>query len=339
MNTSHYMVRLTPLGSYFFGGEITFGEEGKQNYYVMSSLLPQVSSLIGLMRYEILRQNNLLSYNKDSETLSKVKGLIGEKSFSIDNTSIESYGIIKKISPVFIECKKEKAFYTPKPLDYGIDIKLSDDIECSFSSSCLQKQGVIMNGYDPKEYNTYQYWINGKLKDKNVEEIFYKDEQIGITKNGRNENESDAFFKIISAGLRKEYNFAFKLETFQEINEVTDEIVFLGGNRSAFMMNIEKTETNDTYFEDYFKALHKDGRFLLLSDTYFTDKERDSFPFIWGTSLNNRYIITESQNGHNWKRPQKSDLFHLFARGGIVYTDVKPEAAPYLNNVGLNIFI
>lgn len=339
MNTSHYMVRLTPLGSYFFGGEITFGEEGKQNYYVKSSQLPQVASLIGLMRYEILRQNNLLSYNKDSETLSKVKGLIGERSFSIDNTSIESYGIIKKISPVFIECKKEKAFYTPKPLDYVNDIKLSDEIECSFSSSCIQQKGVIIANYDPKKYNTYQYWINGDLKDKNVEEIFYEDEQIGITKNGRNENESDAFFKIISAGLRKEYNFAFKLETFQEINEVTDEIVFLGGNRSAFMMNIEKTETNNTYFEDYFKKLHKDERFLLLSDAYFTNEERDSFPFIWGTSLNNRYIITESQNGHNWKRPRKSDLFHLFARGGIVHTSVKPGAAPYLNNVGLNIFI
>ena len=40
------MVRLTPLGSYFFGGEITFGEEGKQNYYVKSSQLPQAASLI-----------------------------------------------------------------------------------------------------------------------------------------------------------------------------------------------------------------------------------------------------------------------------------------------------
>ena len=94
MINKYYIVRLTPINSYYFGGEITFGEGVAQNYYVKSNYLPQASSLLGVMRYEVLRQNNLLSYDKtNSQQLEQVKYLIGERGFNMDDDS--SYGIIQ----------------------------------------------------------------------------------------------------------------------------------------------------------------------------------------------------------------------------------------------------
>lgn len=36
-----YLVTLEPLGDYFFGGEVTFGDARTQNYLVRSNELPQ----------------------------------------------------------------------------------------------------------------------------------------------------------------------------------------------------------------------------------------------------------------------------------------------------------
>ena len=56
-----YLIKLKPMGPYMFGGETTFGEGTKANYFARTNLLPQTSALLGVVRYEILRQNNLLN--------------------------------------------------------------------------------------------------------------------------------------------------------------------------------------------------------------------------------------------------------------------------------------
>ena len=91
MINKYYIVRLTPINSYYFGGEITFGEGVAQNYYVKSNYLPQASSLLGVMRYEVLRQNNLLSYDKNNLAITCMECIIDpeiEQSFAM-----HTYGI------------------------------------------------------------------------------------------------------------------------------------------------------------------------------------------------------------------------------------------------------
>lgn len=71
--TYKYIVRLTPVGSYFFGGETTFGDGKNQNYLVRSCILPQVSAVLGVLRYEILRRNNLLETGAENDAEKKRK--------------------------------------------------------------------------------------------------------------------------------------------------------------------------------------------------------------------------------------------------------------------------
>ncbi len=338
-----YMVRLKPIGCYYFGGETTLGEGTAQNYYVKSNLLPQVSALVGIIRYEILRQNRLLSYDiNQKDTLAQVKRLIGSRGFCMGDSS-KTFGIIQRLSPLFIENQAEGEFYTPLPLDYGLEIQLRSEVNCSFSAYANNAKVADIIGYNAKDYDNYTYWISGNGNKLRTDELFYTKEQVGITKNGRAENDKDAFFKMILIGLNDAYNFAFILETSEPVAEVRQGVCALGGNRSMFQMNLTALDVHKepSDFCDYFQSLKKKGRLLLLGDAYLTDKQRDALPFFWANSICNRYIVTLHDQGHNWRKPLKTQkLYHLLARGGVLCC--APEDVPRpdcLCNVGLNIFI
>lgn len=338
----NYMVRLKPVDCYYFGGETTLGEGEAQNYYVRSNRLPQVSALVGIIRYEILRQHGLLSYDPtQAGTLEKVEQLIGSQGFSMDKGP-ETFGIIQKLSPLFVENQAEGRFYTPLPLDDGMKVNLPDAV-CSFSASSTKALPAELEGYDPKKYDNYQYWVSGDGDKLAENKIFYSREQVGITKNGKAEDEKDAFFKLILMGLDDAFNFAFQLETSEPIAEVRQGLCALGGNRSIFRMDVttldEQKEPED--FCTYFRSLKREGRLLLLGDAYLTDQERDELPFFWGESTCNRYIVTPHNTGHHWKKPAKTaKLYYLLARGGVIYGAQRGQLqSSRLCNVGLNIFI
>lgn len=110
-----YMVRLKPIDCYYFGGETTLGEGKAQNYYVKSNRLPQVSALVGIIRYEILRQNGLLSYDPEQGgMLKQVEQLVGPQGFSMGDGS-NAFGIIRKLSPLFWRIRR-KVSSTPRCL-------------------------------------------------------------------------------------------------------------------------------------------------------------------------------------------------------------------------------
>ena len=58
---SKYIVSLTPLGKYFFGGDMTFKVSDKNDYneryssyVIQSGQFPQQTSLLGMMRFLLL---------------------------------------------------------------------------------------------------------------------------------------------------------------------------------------------------------------------------------------------------------------------------------------------
>lgn len=341
-----YLITLKPLGSYFFGGEVTFGETGAaQNYLVKSNVLPQASAVLGLVRYCILRRNGLLSYDrKDAGTVEK---LIGPKGFDFDDRP--DYGIIKGVSPVFITDGRD--FYTPVPLDSGMQIVFDDNNRCSFSSS-VEKKLPVIEKYDSKKYDAYKYWCDteGRIF---KEDLFTFVSQVGITKNGRKETEKDAFFKQTTVILNSKMSFAFTVELddrkLSNENYKTDlksesTVVPFGGNRSMFLMTV--TDGESINWSDKFKALSKDNRLLLLGDAVIKKEEREECLFIWGENKPFRYMVNAAKEGHSWNKPNKKEvLLHLQSRGSVIYADsdtlekIRNDAEASLTAIGLNIFI
>lgn len=348
-----YLIKLKPMGPYMFGGETTFGEGTKANYFARTNLLPQTSALLGVVRYEILRQNNLL--NATTKVLKEeAKKLIGNQGFSLEvslrgDNPIE-YGIIKKISPLFIADEhadnKVPVYYTPMPLDEGITVAW--DKANTYRSGITKTTVPIFGNYSAKDYVNFLQWINrekqilSEVLTKRYEEegnsfqqVYIKIEQIGITKEKREGNEKDAFFKQELISLHKDLSFVFTLETSQEIAE-GESFVYMGANRSMFRMSIQ---ANDWDFVGYFQPLQKEGRVLLLSDAYTPESLWTEADFIWGTSIPMRNIIRKVETGMNWKKPTKSSLYNLLPRGSVIYGKTDSLNIPQLRNVGLNIYL
>lgn len=363
-----YLITLKPIENYFFGGEVTLGEGSKQNYFVKSNLLPQASAVLGLVRYEILRQHGLLSYDaSDDKVKEEVCRLIGERGFDLENPAA-TYGIIQSLSPVFLTDGQE--FYTPMPLDQGYPVRIDKNIRCFFTEPTDEgkeqdaKGLPIIEGYDGKSYSNYKYWCNTRGEYSEETSSFFKfSEQIGITKNKKKENEKDAFFKQQLVQLTSHLCMTFTVETTHPLEEGSY-ILPWGGNRSMFRVTICSTDID---FTELFAPLHRDGRLFALGDAYLEETARktttqsavadilsadnyqyeacrEKSDFIWGENKPFRHIINSVHQKHNWNKPNKAvALYHLQSRGSVIYgsrdyLDNLKKKNPW-NTIGLNIFI
>lgn len=79
-NTKSYFIEIMPAGYYFFGGERTFltvekDKYGQEitNYFATSNLLPQQTTLLGMLRHLLL-----ILYGKLDGTQEEKKDLIKE---------------------------------------------------------------------------------------------------------------------------------------------------------------------------------------------------------------------------------------------------------------------
>lgn len=366
-----YMVTLKSVGSYFFGGEVTLGDGTTQNYFVKSNLLPQPSALFGLMRYELLRQNNLLSYNpKDKYKLSQVQELIGENGFSLQqpasqsestaHSSKQTWGVIQSISPVFLYHPKTDCYYTVERVDrkakmsctldekdypaLSVDREEMKDSRCSYFPDEESVAVQSVPDFQEKNYDYSTYWCDAKGDRLTLKgDIFTLTEKIGITKNGRKKNEKDAFFKQEMVQLNPALRMAFMVEIKDDYSlQEGESWVFLGGNRSMFQMKIQPPSDPEFDFRIHFKDLHVDGSLLALGDAYLPDESRKTCPFIWGISMPFRYMENATSNGHSWRKPKKSVLYNLQQRGSVIYAgeeQLKQLKELPFQHLGLNYFV
>lgn len=344
MDTKRYIIKLTPLGSYFFGGENTFGEgKGKSyNYFASSETMPQVSTIMGMLRYEILRRSGGLDGvvpQKDWHTL------IGEQSFSLEHilSSADpvSFGLISSISPVFL-CDSDGGYYTPMPLDQGITYNKVGGR--SYYSGSIRPHVVMLDNFDHKFYDNYRQWVDRQGRALSSSPFIFSSRP-GIIKNEkfRVSGDDEAYYKQEVVSLQKGFGFAFIFETPESTSYFDSEqtcFVRLGADNSMFAMSIEACESGFS-FTGYFSALARDGRCLLLGDAYLPEKT--DMDFIWADSKDFRSITSKTTEEHSWACPQKSLLYHLLKPGGVIYGDKASVVAQLnvecLQRVGLNHFV
>lgn len=96
-----YKINLKPLSSYFFGQELNAEIGNKQSYFQKSAIFPQQSTLLGMLRHQLLLQHGLAK-PKVSGATGNPKFLIGDVGFKPDLV-FQNYGIIEKLSPVFFQ--------------------------------------------------------------------------------------------------------------------------------------------------------------------------------------------------------------------------------------------
>lgn len=243
------------MGSYYFGGERSFkmGEKNESqlsSYIVESNLFPQQTSLLGMLRFWVLR-NDPGAFNVETnkiEDKNKAVDIIGASSFCADNEN--TFGKIKSIDFCFLQ-NKEGDIILPTPLDYNLEVDFSKATPAIYNGKKKtlpiikyiekeDKDGEKVEFYTPKEGLEKKYiGSHGQLFTE--DEIFIKDQRIGIDID-RNietgETKKNALYKQVFYRLADGFRFAFVAE-FKDGDSLppNGQIVELGGDSSKFILN------------------------------------------------------------------------------------------------------
>lgn len=330
---ARYLIKLKPLAPFFFGSEMTFGDGENQNYYAKSNAFPQQTTILGMLRKELLIQAKLFKEKWSDYSPSdkdKMKQLIGE-SFSLDGEN--KFGKVKRISPVFLSSENGNFLTTPK--DYQLNFKTIKG-----KSNLQQSNDFIpfIDGYSAKEGLPCGF-INAHQPVLAFTAVFKEFNKIGIDLD-KKEDDKGKFFKQRFYTMKEDYTFAF----FTDIDfELQNSIVFLGADNSSFQMDVVKTEQ---WFDDYFYDKSSSStKITLLSNTIIDEEIYSLCQFTITETIDFRFMNLERGNGKFSKDKSKSAKFNMLQAGSVLYfsENKRIEIEKRLNNnnlqqIGYNIY-
>ncbi len=304
---SKYLIKLTPHSTFFFGGENTFGEENA-NYFVKSNYFPQQTSLLGLIRYQLLLQSGSKTFvNNKIQNEENAKILIGKKSLDIEDKKF-AFGIIERISPVFISYKDNNFLFHANKEYQWVDKEnkkeINDFVFREFKK-INKSQSVI---YSEKEFIPYleeynpkselpdllvnkdlsikkYYKFDSDKKDKPENGIFIGDKQVGIRKNYDGKSDEKAFYVQTFYRLDNGYSFCFLLELKDGTDFNSNDVVILGGEQSKFKMEVIPES------DDIFKTKIPTGNFVNLIPNYKPSESTDKIILVSDAYANNGILV------------------------------------------------
>lgn len=177
-------ISLQPLSNFFFGGESSFNEGDERTrrstYVLHSNKFPQQTGALGLIRNQLLIQSGLLTDNASRvKDKRRAKVLIGKTGFRLNAQN--NFGVIKRISPVFLE-STDGEICVPAPLD-DVLIPAEGNNKVPMTFALKDATGLLYN-YREKEgvYAQFQHPQNGNAK---LDDLFISNKRVGITKAAR----------------------------------------------------------------------------------------------------------------------------------------------------------
>lgn len=331
-NKKTYKIDLRPMDVFFFGGEQHFGEGDDANYFVRSNYFPQQSGILGMLRHQLLIQNDCIPITPNNK--SKVSGLIGEESYDIHTA--KTFGAIQQISPLFISKGTDLLF--PEACEFYINKK--DSPECLSqidvatvigktmiypnidSSSVVSVGKEYLGKYDIKEllvskkgdrinfHLDKEFIKTGTLPDNGV---FIETGKPGIQKLARKQKgqKDQGFYKQYSWSFPEGVCFTFFAEIDRDVakNFETGRIM-LGGEKSAFHMVVNEYtqsaspfEEGSAFYSGLYERPHKEfNKIVCLSDCIVSDELSANVAFMSNTMIDFRNSRSKVQNTTNYNK-------------------------------------
>ncbi len=278
---SKYLIALKPTGRFFFGGDMTFAQPqvnvqsknarnkskspSKSNhndrfasYIIESNYMPQQTSLLGMLRFQLLSNSEYFDKTKQciiniKENLIPINNLIGSRSFVVTKErTANDFGAIKSLSNCMIQIRVGDSstwhnLYPSEP-QFTKTIDFANASTATLNGNKIQLPFVpeysAKDGFD----TIYQFGSNSQIVELdddlnyvtrgNVEQlcpvkvkfsdIFVSDVRVGISKKYDGSSDESAFFK------QKSFRFNDKLYTYDS-----------NGNRCE---NIQKCEYRFAFY-------------------------------------------------------------------------------------------
>ena len=284
-----YKITLKPFDWFFFGGEQTFDNGSSQSFIARSNRFPQQTALLGMVRYQLLKQAGLLSMpgkRMTEEEKDKSEKLIGGSSFVLDSQSELHYGVIIGLSPVYIQ--RGGKVLLPMPYTFGTNLTfLSDNGKMCVGDNTVEVIPMLTVNSNFDYYKNPERLIDAEGNYVSIEKLYKSIMQIGITKAQDGDDNEKGFFKQETLRFADDdTSFVFYLDLADGVS-LSNNNVFIGAQRSCFKMEV------DTCKEDIFVPAHPDHSILICSPTFVNDIDalNDCCLFHWRHSMPFRNII------------------------------------------------
>ena len=326
---SRYIITLKPVDKFFFGGDMTFSvgnsPRDKYNreyssYIIESALFPQQTSLLGMMRFLLLRNDTDCFDGVRITDTAKATELIGEGGFGQGRR----YGRIKSLGHCFIRDSKENKDYHFAPYDSDYAVHATED-------TCLVNGRKVslhkMEGFSSKAW--YKKYLECGSEKKEVSSFFVEDRRIGINRDIKTgKTEDAALFKQVGYRFSdSRYVFAFYAETDVDILQYDGQVVSVGADNSQFVIGIKNSQEDGN---DGCRALKVD----LLSPARLLSKDMDKVAFCMTEVMPFRYlrstVHTKSYNVLN-RELSRSERIEMYAPGSVFYFSSEADAEAFRN--------
>ncbi len=258
--TKPYLITFTPINRFFFGGSYSLAE----SFYAESLEFPQPTTVLGCIRNTILIQKGIvLPDKKNFPDIENEDAKILTGTSKISNLADEdaNFGVIEKVSPVFIVKQKDEKIEDilfPAPADVikkNSSLNTFDYVKNNAISSYSGRRVnyAVKSERKPKSSNAnyfggkdfWEAYINNKplpyTPEYEKDKILIAHTSVGITK-GKKE---DAFYRKIDYSLKKYFSFGV-IMWFNKENVLKEGVVVLGGEQSPFVMKISSID-NSTF--------------------------------------------------------------------------------------------
>lgn len=351
-----YLVTLTPTGRFFFGGDMTFpvgdvekdkkstdkkaGERNAHNetfasYIISSSKVPQQTSLLGVLRFLILSHHKEAFDGKMQKIINRqnAKALIGVHGFMIDEKHKEKndFGFIHSIGTCFL--RQGDTEYWPAPLDYDLTVENFEsisDAKLNGKPLCIPKMKKGGKAYTSKDGLCSKYI--SELEDVLEEnDIYEEDVRIGIRRNENGKTDDNAFYKQIGYRLTEGFQFAFIVDTDEDLKSYGKQPVSVGADNSIFIFEAfeEVGEPKWPTISDIISDMPWQ-RIVLLSDTYLESSDLECVKYAITTVKPFRFIKSTINDVtydmvHNLH--QRSERYNLYAAGSVFFVASENAAA------------
>lgn len=336
---SKYLVKLLPLGKFFFGGDMTFKVNNKEtafsSYIIHSFMMPQQTSILGMMRFLILSNNAEAFDCKGNciKNVDKANALIGEKGFAVDLSShnCRNYQSIQKIGPCFLQNTHEHKSFFRGAKDTDLLIEKGSTINATINMMPVRipqidiKKDKETQPFTGKDYlPNYYISLDGEKQKESC--IFKEDTRIGINKSYTGKTESEAFYKQVSYRLKENFCFAFEVEVADSIDltAYNKQVVKLGADDSSFVFEAVRVEKVD------YPVSKEDLRVVLLSDTYLPDIADCKLLFAITEVRPFRFLsMANSTNAQDYnvkyKSSRSAERYDLYQAGSVFYFENKSD--------------
>ena len=334
---SKFKITLTPVDKFFFGGDMTFQvsndkvfNEQFSSYIIQSMLFPQQTSLLGMLRFLILRNvGEQVFKNNKIVNQTKASELIGDKGFCVKaGHKVNSFGKIIRISRVRVERDGVELDFAPLFGKIGFDGAVAG----SLNEHSIKVPNLSKVQYDAKEgldavltdgTNNYKLLKKGE-KDDNA--VFVEDRRIGISRSiSTGKTDDGELFKQISYRFNNEkakHCFVFYAEVDDvDITLYDGQMITVGGDNSQFVIGIKS---------DDFPSDSASGNLsvTLLSPTFLARQDVSEnigfaitklMPFRFLTD-NDKCNADASYHILNSKL-KRSERYELYSPGSVFYFD------------------